>query len=149
MKSILSLILPSNPLLEASKRYLKAGRKGIGFQDNQLITFDSDGRDQGYGCLTEDDIQENITTNLSAVTKRFVIFSGNTGAIAADIPAPSGELRELIIQNANTSSGAVTVSSSASNIFGSASATVSATSVIAIDTTARFLSNGTYWYRVS
>lgn len=149
MRSLLSLILPDNEGNTVSRRYLKAGRKAIGFQDLQLVVANPAGLEQGIQCLTADDIQANITTDAQAVTKRFVIFSGRTAATAATIPAATGELRELIIQNANTSSGAVTVTSPATNIFGSASATATATSVIAINTTARFLSNGTNWYRVA
>ena len=83
----------------------------------------------------------------TVVATRLVIFSGRTAATAATIPAASGVLRDLIIQNANTSSGAVTVTSPSANIYTSASATPAATSVIAIATTARYLSDGTNWYR--
>jgi hypothetical protein len=41
----------------------------------------------------------------------------------------------------------VTVTSPSTNIYTSASASASATSVIAIATTARYLSDGTNWYR--
>ena len=80
----------------------------------------------------------------AVVATRLVIFSGRT---AATIPAASGVIRDLIIQNANTLSGAVTVTSPSTNIYTSASASASATSVIAIATTARYLSDGTNWYR--
>lgn len=83
----------------------------------------------------------------AVVATRLVIFSGRTAATAATIPAASGVLRDLIIQNANTSSGAVTVTSPSTNIYTSASASASATSVIAVATTARYLSDGTNWYR--
>ena len=82
----------------------------------------------------------------AVVATRLVIFSGRT-ATAATIPAASGVLRDIILQNANTSSGAVTVTSPSANIYTSASATPAATSVIAIATTARYLSDGTNWYR--
>lgn len=83
----------------------------------------------------------------AVVATRLVIFSGRTAATAATIPAASGVLRDIILQNANTSSGAVTVTSPSANIYTSASATPAATSVIAIGTTARYLSDGTNWYR--
>jgi hypothetical protein len=83
----------------------------------------------------------------AVVATRLVIFSGRTAATAATIPAASGVLRDIIIQNANTSSGAVTVTSPSTNIYTSSSASASATSVIAIATTARYLSDGTNWYR--
>jgi hypothetical protein len=83
----------------------------------------------------------------AVVATRLVIFSGRTAATAATLPAASGVLRDIILQNANTSSGAVTVTSPSANIYTSASATPAATSVIAIATTARYLSDGTNWYR--
>lgn len=145
MKSLLSLILPANPLRDAVKRYLKTGRKAIGFQDYQLVVMSPGGRDQGISCLTADDIQTAITTDAQTVTKRCVTFSGRTAATAATIPSPTGELRELLIQNANTSSGAVTVATSPVTTIGGAQASPG---VIAINTPARFLSNGTVWTRV-
>jgi len=82
----------------------------------------------------------------AVVATRLVIFSGRTAATAATLPAASGVLRDIIIQNANTSAGAVTVTSPSTNIYTSGSAT-SATNVIAVNTTARYLSDGTNWYR--
>ena len=151
MKSILSLILPDNEDGSISKRFLKAGRKAIGFHDQQLVTANSAGTEQGFGCLTADDIQTSHTgAGPVTLTKRFIICSGYTaGAVVVNIPVPTGELRELIIQNANTVSGALTVTAATATIFSSASATVAANVTVAINTTARFLSNGTNWYRVS
>lgn len=83
----------------------------------------------------------------AVVATRLVIFSGRTAATAATIPAASGVLRDIILQNANTSSGAVTVTSPSANIYTSSSATPASTSVIAVATTARYLSDGTNWYR--
>lgn len=85
----------------------------------------------------------------AVVSKRLTVFSGRTAATAATIPAASGDLRELFIQNANTSSGAVTVTSPSTNIYAAGSASAAATNVIAIATCARFLSDGTNWYRVT
>lgn len=85
--------------------------------------------------------------NDTVVATRLVIFSGRTAATAATIPAASGVLRDIIIQNANTSSGAVTVTSPSANIYASGSATPSATNAIAINSIARYLSDGTNWYR--
>jgi hypothetical protein len=90
-----------------------------------------------------------LAGDAAVVATRLTVFSGRTTATAATLPAASGVLREVIVQNANTSSGAVTLTSPSTNIFSSASASASATSVVAINTNARFLSNGTNWYRVS
>jgi len=89
-----------------------------------------------------------LAGDAAVVATRLTVFSGRTTATAATLPAASGVLREVIVQNANTSSGAVTLTSPSTNIFSSASASASATSVVAINTNARFLSNGTNWYRV-
>lgn len=85
----------------------------------------------------------------AVISTRLTVFSGRTAATAATIPAASGNLRELRIQNANTSSGAVTVTSPSTNIRAAGSASASATNVIAIATCATFLSDGTNWYRVT
>jgi hypothetical protein len=142
MKTLLSLILPEN----STFRYLKNGRKGIGFRDGTLITRDSDGVEVGVTGLAVADVTMAAGNN-AVIAKRLTIFSGRTAATAATIPAASGPVRDLIIQNANTSSGAVTVTSPATNIYSSASASATSTHVIAIATTARFLSDGTSWFR--
>lgn len=142
MKTILSLILPDNEDSSISKRFLKGGRKAIGFHDQQLVTVNASGIEQGYGSLTADDIQTAITTDDQLITKRCVTFSGRTAATVAKIPSPSGELRELLIVNANTSSGNVTVSTNPLT-------TINGSAVVNVTTSGRFLSNGTNWYRVS
>jgi hypothetical protein len=145
MKSILSLILPDNEGKTISRRYLKEGRKAIGFQDKQLVTALTSGVEQGINAITADDLSANITTDAGTVSKRVTIFSGRTAATAATIPSPSGELRELLIMNANTSSGAVTL---ATNPVTTAYGAHASPLVVAINTPARFLSNGSNWYRV-
>jgi hypothetical protein len=142
MKTLLSLILPEN----STFRYLKNGRKGIGFRDGTLITRDSNGVEVGITALAVADVTM-AAGNAAVVSKRFTIFSGRTAATAATIPAASGPVRDLIIQNANTSSGAVTVTSPATNIYTAASASPTSTHVIPIATTHRFLSDGTSWFR--
>lgn len=85
----------------------------------------------------------------AVISKRLTVFSGRTAATAATIPAASGDIRELRIQNANTSSGAVTVTAPTASIYAAGSATAASTNVIAIATCATFLSDGTSWYRVT
>ncbi len=87
--------------------------------------------------------------NAAVVSTRLTVFSGRTAATAATIPAATGDIRELIIQNANTSSGAVTVTAPTASIFAAGAATASATDVIAIATAVRYLSDGTSWYRAT
>ena len=77
---------------------------------------------------------EISTTAVSATaTTRVLTVTGTTSTIT--LPAASGVLREIIVINGG--SGAVTMSTLAAG-----SATV------ANATSARFLSNGTGWYRV-
>lgn len=149
MKRLLSLVLPENADGTGNFRYGKAGHMHFGFLGSAPVVRTSDGVTTGIAHLATGDVGSNITTTSQAVSTRLTIFSGRTAATAATIPAASGTLRELIIQNANTSSGAVTVTSPSTNIFGAASASATATSVIAIATVARFLSDGTSWYRVA
>lgn len=85
----------------------------------------------------------------AVVSTRLTVFSGRTATTAATIPAATGDLRELVIQNANTSSGAVTVTAPTASIYAAGSASASATDVIAIATCARYWSDGTSWYRVT
>jgi hypothetical protein len=141
---LLSLVLPENSIW----RYLRKGRKAIGFVGGTLVTREADGTTTGVSDLTATEATVALGTGVALAT-RFSLFSGRTAATAATIPAASGSLRHLIIQNANTSSGAVTITSPSTNIYTAASASASATAVIAIATVATFLSDGTNWYRVS
>ena len=145
MKSILSLILPSNPNGSANRRFLKGSRKGFGFAFGQPAILGDAGAETGLQGLLPDDVQTAITADAGTVTQRCVKFSGRTAATAATIPSPDGELRELLIQNANTSSGIVTVATDPVTTIGGAHV---APAAIAINTPARFLSNGTVWTRV-
>lgn len=141
---ILSLVLPE----ESTWRFLNGARKAIGFVGGVLVTRHHDGTTVGVSDLTADEATLAAGT-AAVVSTRFTLFSGRTAATVATIPAASGSLRHLIIQNANTSSGALTVTSPSTNIYTAASASASATAIIAIATVATFLSDGTNWYRVS
>jgi|APGre2960657404_1045060.scaffolds.fasta_scaffold02316_6 hypothetical protein len=144
MKSLFSLVLPET----STWRYLRKGRKAIGFTAGNLVTRTAEGVEVGVSNLTADE-DTLAAGDAAAVSTRLTVFSGRTAATAATIPAASGDLRELIIMNANTSSGAVTITSPSTNIYDAGSATAAATDVIAIADCARYLSNGTSWFRVS
>jgi len=146
---LFSLQLPENADGNGLWRWRKKGHKRIGFLGSALVTQNSDGTTTGVSDFATGDVASaNITTTSQAISTRFVIFSGRTAATAATIPAASGTLRELIIQNVNSSSGAVTITSPSTNIFSTANASAQATNVIAITTVARYLSDGTSWFRV-
>lgn len=141
---LLSLILPE----DSTWRYLRKGRKAIGFTGGNLVTRTAEGVEVGVTSLTAD--EDNMAAgDAEVINTRLTVFSGRTAATAATIPAATGDLRELIIMNANTSSGAVTITAPSASIYDAGSATASATDVIAVADCARYLSNGTSWFRVS
>jgi hypothetical protein len=144
MKSILSLILPDNRGTNISRRYLKNGRKAIGFQDRQLVVASPSGVENGIQAITADDLQE-FTGTSATVVRRVNRFSGQAGsAVTATIPAPSGELRELIIMNANSNAGSAVTLSGGGTIIGA----LASPGVVANNVSAHLLSNGTSWYRI-
>jgi hypothetical protein len=144
MKTILSLVLPIN----ATWRYIRKGRKAIGFKAGTLVTRSATGTEVGVSDLAAGEVAM-AAGDAKVISKRLTVFSGRTAATAATIPAASGELRELIIMNANTSSGAVTITAPTTSIYDAGSASASATDVIAIGDTAHYLSNGASWFRIT
>lgn len=89
----------------------------------------------GYGgILSTDTISSSAATTFTVVNRVTVLTGGTTCTLT--FPAASGTLREVIIINSN--SGSATAPT-----LGAGSVTI-ATAV-----SARFLSNGTSWYRVS
>jgi hypothetical protein len=137
MKSILSLILPDNKGAKISRRYLKKGRRAIGFEDQQLVVVNSDGIETGIQCITADDFQEH--TAAGSITKRVNRFNA-TPAISVAMPSPSGSLREVIV--INFGSGTITLTGTILGGVGTP------TQVLTTAPYAQFLSNGTSWYRV-
>lgn len=80
-----------------------------------------------------------------AATRLVLITSGTTSTV--NIPAPSGDLREVIVINGG--SGAATVTAATATIKTAAATTAATTSTVATTVTAHFLSDGTFWYRIS
>jgi hypothetical protein len=90
------------------------------------------------------------TTAAVTISTRMTRIAGtNTGVTTASLPLPTGALRDVIVQFYNASSTlTVNITGGGSNLFLSGSATAqSSQSGIASGTTARFLSDGTNWYR--
>ena len=140
---LLSLILPET----STWRYLKNGRKGIGFTGGALVTRNSDGTEVGVADLAVGDVGTTITTDAQALTSRLNYLTVN--AITATLPLVSGSLRDVtVIKNgAGTCVVSRSASDSGSIVISGAGAGTSAT--ILTGGQARFLSNGTSWYRVS
>ena len=143
MKTILSLVLPA----KSTWRYITKGRKGIGFKDGTLVTRDATGVEVGIADLAVGDVGTTITTDAQALVSRLNYLTVN--AITATLPLVAGSLRDVtVIKNG---AGTCVVSRSGSDsgniVISGAGAGTSAT--ILTGGQARFLSNGTNWYRVS
>jgi hypothetical protein len=95
--------------------------------------------------LAADDVTLDADGGTITATRLTLISGGTTSTV--NIPAPSGDLREVIVLNSG--SGDATVTAAAATIKTAVTPTASTTYVVATDVTARFLSDGTFWYLVS
>jgi hypothetical protein len=93
--------------------------------------------------LSAADVTTSVAGTINVTTRLLLITSG--AASTVNLPLPSGNTRDIIIMNGG--SGAATATSATANIRTSAAPTAATTASIAIATTARFLSDGTNWYR--
>lgn len=93
--------------------------------------------------LASTDVASSVAGTIAVTTKLTLIVSGTTSTV--NIPAASGVLRDIIIMNGG--SGNATVTSATANIITSLATTAATTAVLGTTGTARFLSNGTNWYR--
>lgn len=149
MKSILSLILPGNPTDNANRRFLKGGRKAFAFAFGQPAFLGEDGSELGLNGLIPSDTQTDSTVTV-ALTKRVNYLTHTAATVTATLPLVSGELREIIVIKNGASGVTVTkATADASNIILSAASAAGSTNTVATATSARYLSNGTNWYRVA
>ena len=149
MKSLFSLILPGNASQSASRRYLKGGRKGFAFAYGQPAVLGDDGSERGLQGLLPTDSKTDAT-NAVALNKRVNYLTHTAGTVTATLPSVSGELREIfVIKNGANGVTVTKASADASNIILSAAAAAGSTNTVATATSARYLSDGTYWYRAS
>lgn len=147
MKSLLNLILPENPSDSASRRYLKGGRKAFAFAFGQPAILGDSGSERGLLGLLPDDAQTDSTATV-ALTKRVNYLTHTAGTVTATLPPVSGELREIIVIKNGANGVTVTkASADAANIILSAAAAAGSTNTVATATAARYLSNGTNWFR--
>jgi hypothetical protein len=148
MKSLLSLILPSNPSGSASRRFLKGGRKAFAFAFGQPAVLGDDGSERGLQGLLPDDTVTDSGTTVNLTSR--VTYLTSTSTVTANLPLVAGELREIIVIKNGANAATVTkASADSSNIILSAAAVAGSTNSVATATAGRFLSDGTYWYRVS
>ena len=94
--------------------------------DSSEVTLDTDG-----GTIT---------------ATRLTLISGGTVS-TVNIPAPSGDLREIFVLNGG--SGDATVTAATATIKTAAASTAATTYVISTDITAHLISDGSFWYVVS
>jgi hypothetical protein len=93
--------------------------------------------------LSSADVVAAAAGTITVSSRLTLITSGTTSTV--NLPLPSGALRDIIIMNGG--SGSATATSATANIKTSAATTAATTAAILTATTARFLSDGTFWYR--
>lgn len=96
-----------------------------------------------FGLAPTGDVVTAAAGTITVSTKLTLITSGSTSTV--NIPAASGVLRDIIIMNGGT--GIATATSASTNIRTSLAPTAASTAPISANSTARFLSDGTTWYR--
>lgn len=93
--------------------------------------------------VSSSDVTIDTDGGTITATRLTFITGGTTSTV--NIPAPSGNLREIIVMNGG--SGNATVTAATATIRTAAAPTAATTSVVSAGATARFLSDGTSWYR--
>jgi len=102
----------------------------------------------GYGGIQAADLTSTTSVASLTLSTRVTVVTGTTQACQLVFPSATGTLRELIVTNQMTTA-AVTppaLSSTATTLTAGSVAAFGGTG--AVGATARFLSNGTSWYRV-
>jgi len=95
------------------------------------------------GLSSTGDVVTAVAGTIPVTSKLTLITSGTTSTV--NLPLPSGVIRDIIVMNGG--SGTATATSATANIKTSAATTAATTAGILTATTARFLSDGTFWYR--
>ncbi len=141
---LLSLILPET----STWRYLKKGRKGIGFNLGALVTRDADGTETGVNEVAPGDADAVVTGTTKTVSQRITTFT-STSAITVTMPAASGSLREVILIKASGTS-AITVNRAGSDTFVSGAGEAGTSVTVAASSVCRLVSDGvSKWYRLA
>lgn len=96
--------------------------------------------------LTATDVTSAAAGTLTLSTRLLVVVSGTTSTIT--IPAASGDLREFTIINGGSGTATLATTATANEIISSGDLTADADDTILTGVVARYLSNGTNWYRV-
>lgn len=112
-----------------------------------LISANS--RLSGYGGILAADVTSTASVASLTLSARLTVITGTAQACQLVFPSATGTLRELIVINQMTTA-AVTppaLSSTATTLAAGSVTAFGGTGVVGA--AARFLSNGTSWYRVS
>jgi hypothetical protein len=96
-----------------------------------------------FGLAPTGDVVTSAAGTITVTSKLTLITSGTTSTV--NMPLPSGVIRDIIVMNGG--SGTATATSATANIRTSPAPTAATTAAISTGTTARFLSDGTIWYR--
>ena len=148
MKSILALILPGNPTSNANRRYMKDGRRGFGFSYGLPAILGDADAETGLSTLLPDDAV-TISTTPATLTKRMNYLTHAAATQVVYLPIVSGAVRDVWIIKNGANGATVNISASDSgNILKSGGAVAGTSATVATTATARFMSDGTSWYRV-
>lgn len=94
--------------------------------------------------LSATDVLVDADAGTITATRLTFISGGTTSTV--NIPAPTGEVREIIVMNGG--SGSATVTAPSAVIRSAAAPTAATTNAVVAGATARYLSDGTTWFRV-
>jgi hypothetical protein len=103
----------------------------------------------GYGGIQAADLTSTASVANLTLTTRVTVVTGTTQACQLVFPSATGTLRELIVTNQMTTAAVTPPALSSTATTLSAGSVAAFGGSTAVGATARFLSNGTSWYRVS
>jgi hypothetical protein len=144
---IWSLQLPSNDDGNGLFRWRKKGYKRLGFLYGAMVVQHSDGTFVGATAAPTPDEITTIAGTPATITTR-VNYVTHTSTVTAYLPLVAGPLREVSVVKNGANGVTVTINpSDTGNIILSAAAAAGTTSTVATATSAKFVSDGVFWYR--
>lgn len=147
MKGFLNLILPGNPSDNCNRRGLKEGRRAFGFSFGQPAVLADNGVELGLNAPLPSDVDTHSTTPVN-LTKRLNYCTHTAAAQVVFLPPVAGQLRDVWVIKNGANQATVTINAADSGNIILSGAVANTNSAVATTTTARFLSNGTNWFRV-
>lgn len=147
MKSILTLILPGNATTKANRRYMRNGRKGIGFSYGQPVVLNDDGTETSLLGTVEEDVTSDDSKTV-VLGKRLTYLTNTSANVNAVLPPVGGSLRHLVVIKNGAHDVKVTKHEDDPEKIILSGHAPSDTSKIESGSSATFISNGTNWFRV-